>query len=231
MIKVSILLSLVMLTFSTVPKITVYVESLCPGCNQLESTVISDFYDFANNSQLGELEVIYYGNAKEIQEASGFTYKCQHGEAECVGNIKESCVQRHLELKKSHKILSCISKTMYDSGMTADFTRVFDDCVGDATDLSTINSCVANEASQIQHENAANTGTHKYVPWIILDGVHTDEIQNQISNNMVGYLCNLAKKRGSTVEGCDNTSNESIKFLDFENDVCYNHFAKFANLK
>ena len=43
MIKVSILLSLVMLTFSTVPKITVYVESLCPGCNQLESTVISDF--------------------------------------------------------------------------------------------------------------------------------------------------------------------------------------------
>ena len=34
-----------------------------------------------------------YGNAKEIPNADGtYTYQCQHGDEECIGNFREACI-------------------------------------------------------------------------------------------------------------------------------------------
>lgn len=34
---------------------------------------------------------------------------------------------------------------------------------------------------------------HTYVPWITLEGVHTEEIQNEAENNLVGLICKTYK--------------------------------------
>lgn len=30
---------------------------------------------------------------------------------------------------------------------------------------------------------------HKYVPWITVNGIHTDEIQNKAGNNLIEFVC------------------------------------------
>ena len=34
---------------------------------------------------------------------------------------------------------------------------------------------------------------HNYVPWIVVDGQHDDEIQNAAMDNLVGLVCKLYK--------------------------------------
>ena len=32
---------------------------------------------------------------------------------------------------------------------------------------------------------------HNYVPWIVVDGKHTDELQEAAQTNLVGLVCSL----------------------------------------
>jgi hypothetical protein len=34
---------------------------------------------------------------------------------------------------------------------------------------------------------------HKYVPWIVINGEHTDELQNEAQTNLVALVCKLYK--------------------------------------
>ena len=36
---------------------------------------------------------------------------------------------------------------------------------------------------------------HKYVPWIVINGEHTDELQNEAQTNLVALVCKLYKVR------------------------------------
>ena len=45
---------------------------------------------------------------------------------------------------------------------------------------------------------------HNYVPWIVVDGQHDNEIQTAAMNNLVGLVCKLYKV--VTVKLCKQTS-------------------------
>ena len=49
----------------------------------------------------------------------------------------------------------------------------------------------------LQHDNAALTEqltpAHEYVPWVTLNGVHTEDIQNQAQDNLVELICKTYK--------------------------------------
>ena len=55
------------------------------------------------------------------------------------------------------------------------------------------------EGNRLEHAMGAKTESldppHHYVPWIVVDGEHTDQIQNQAMDNLVGLVCSLYKVR------------------------------------
>jgi interferon gamma-inducible protein 30 len=52
---------------------------------------------------------------------------------------------------------------------------------------------VSKLGNNLQHEFAVLTGQldppHQYVPWIVLNGVHTEKIQDEAETDLVGLIC------------------------------------------
>jgi interferon gamma-inducible protein 30 len=51
--------------------------------------------------------------------------------------------------------------------------------------------------NDLQHANAVLTEQlnppHNYVPWVTLNGVHTEDINNEALEDLVGLICNAYK--------------------------------------
>lgn len=65
-------------------------------------------------------------------------------------------------------------------------------------DYSKIDACANSKlGNQLEHLNALKTGSlqppHKYVPWIVVNGQHTDEIQNEAQTDLVKFVCKTYK--------------------------------------
>jgi interferon gamma-inducible protein 30 len=60
--------------------------------DELGTSLIIHFH-FADN--VLAVGMYPYGNAREIQLPDGqYSFKCQHGQPECVGNLIEACLQK-----------------------------------------------------------------------------------------------------------------------------------------
>ena len=57
----------------------------------------------------------------------------------------------------------------------------------------------SKQGNDLQHQNALKTGAldppHKYVPWIVLNGQHTDDIEQRALNDLVGLVCQTYQVR------------------------------------
>ena len=47
----------------------------------------------------------------------------------------------------------------------------------------------SEEGNRYQHEMAQRTGEHKYVPWIMVDGVHDEGKEAKILESLVEFIC------------------------------------------
>ena len=59
-----------------------------------------------------------------------------------------------------------------------------------------------------EHEMAVKTQSlyppHQYVPWVVAQGTHSDDIQNQISSSLLNYVCQEYKGEDRSPD-CGNT--------------------------
>jgi interferon gamma-inducible protein 30 len=174
-----------------IPKIEVYVESLCPDCVNFIAGEFTNFYLY-NNPNLAEVNFIPYGNAEEAwnETTHRWDFTCQHKENECYGNLIETCSIYHLGRVKSYDVIMCIENNIAEFGLNFDDTLAH--CVTDSVLLNEIKECVGSEfGNKIQHEMAQKTAKHSWVPWIVVDGVHDETVENAILTDMIGYLCSL----------------------------------------
>ena len=40
-----------------------------------------------------------------------------------------------------------------------------------------------------EHQMAQKTETHTWVPWVVVNGIHDPEVENQIINSLIDYVC------------------------------------------
>ncbi|KAI4904259.1 hypothetical protein NFI96_031790 [Prochilodus magdalenae] len=69
-------------------EVTVYYESLCPGCRSFMTEQL--FPTWIMLRDIMRVHLVPYGNAKELSKENSFS--CQHGEPECQANIIEACI-------------------------------------------------------------------------------------------------------------------------------------------
>ena len=200
-----------------VPQIDVFVESLCPDCMQFISGSFKEFYQY-KVPNLAEVNFITFGNAKEQWDETSkkWLFTCQHKENECYGNLIETCAINIMGRVESYEVLICIEENVYK--FEKNFNELVKHCVENDQTLEKIKTCVTSDmGNRWQHEMAQKTTEHKWVPWVVVNGVHDEVVENKILNNMVDYLCSLPGSQ------CNNDDND-IKFNQLSFSLLPNNF-------
>lgn len=172
-------------------KVGLYYESLCPGCRSFITSML-----YPTSVLLGDimdLTLVPYGNAQESFDGEKYIFTCQHGEQECVGNMIEACL---LNMTSSNAFL-----TIFCMESSKDPIKAAQSCVElFSPDLSwkSVMSCVNGDlGNQVMHQNALKTKAlkppHTYVPWITINGEHSEELQNKAFSALVPLVCDLYK--------------------------------------
>ncbi|XP_007424545.2 gamma-interferon-inducible lysosomal thiol reductase [Python bivittatus] len=171
--------------------VSLYYESLCPACRQFLVMTLFPTWLMLNN--IMNVTLVPYGNAKESKEAAKWHFECQHGEDECLGNMIETCLT-HLHPRVAFVLIFCMESSI-------DVIHNLPLCLklyAPEISLANITACVNGDlGNKLMHENAKLTRalqpSHEYVPWILINGVHTDKLQTQAEESLFELVCKLYK--------------------------------------
>ena len=184
-------------TQKVIPKITIYMESLCPYCIEFITTSIKEFYAKVTKPNVADIEIIPYGNANEIYDPTTkkYLFTCQHGDNECYGNLILTCSINILGRIRGQLNLICILDNIYKNNR--DFDLTLEECLSSDTEsLQEIKDCVKSDiGNQYQHQMAGKTLDHLGVPWILVDGVYDEETNDKIWESLIDYLCGDDKSK------------------------------------
>jgi len=169
-------------------RVELYYESQCPGCRSLITTSFADAFATEGFLKMADIAFVPYGNAHETGSASeGWTFSCQHGETECVYNAMETCGLSYISsTQKAFDFVNCIEHND-ESRTSHDYDSVLDKCATEASiaksQSAQIKTCyTGSQGNSLEHAMALSTEnlspSHEYVPWVVGQGVHSDEIQN-----------------------------------------------------
>jgi len=174
--------------------VELYYESFCPGCRHFITTMLYPTFDKLRDAGIMKVAIYPYGNAHESKNPDGsWKFDCQHGEKECLGNILEVCIMQQLNWDSDLylPVISCMEGA--DNPISS--------ARGCVSALSSVNyeavkKCAAGkEGNKLEHSMGAKTESldppHKYVPWIVVNGEHTDDLQEKAQTDLLGLVCTL----------------------------------------
>jgi len=179
-----------------------YMESLCPYCKEFINDQLTPTW--GKIAEIINLTVVPYGNAKEEYDSTNkkWVFTCQHGPDECVGNLIETCA---INLLKNQTVwypfIACIEAAEGPS-----IKVLAQQCAKTlGINYDQIDACYnSQQGNDWQHQNAVTTGAlnppHQYVPWISLNGVHTDDIQAKAQEDLLNLICSTYQ--GAKPAGC-----------------------------
>jgi len=186
--------------------ISLYYESLCPGCRAfIKEQLIAANKAFGPSKPGSVLHVSLfpYGNAQESFNGSQWVFNCQHGQQECIGNVIETCSMSLLHNFTTYwPYITCIETSPNET----DMLLVGKECANKlGIDFIPIQACAMGSlGNQLEHKMAEATAAlvppHKYVPWIVVNGVHTEEIQSAAQTDLIKLVCDTYK--GPTPQVC-----------------------------
>merc|ERR1719427_384529 len=172
-------------------QVDLYYESLCPYCRQFITEQLYPTWNKLYNTRIFNVSIVPYGNAQEKQVSPDkYEYECQHGPDECTLNLVENCVMKHTgdAIEKYFPVINCIESS---DQPIADSKK----CVEKAgLKWKTIEKCVnGSEGNMLIHKAAMKTSAlnppHKYVPWIVVNGAHSDDMQQDAQSDLLKFVC------------------------------------------
>ncbi|NXR12774.1 GILT reductase, partial [Semnornis frantzii] len=199
-------------------EVTLFYESLCPACRWFLVQQLFTTWLLLPAEALS-ITLVPYGNAEvgagpaqcrgcspwccqacsdwlfaQERNVSGkWQFQCQHGPEECLGNMIETCLMHEAKNFSSYfPVIFCL-----ESGSSV--TKNLEACLqvyAPQLDLGRIAACVQGDmGAALMHHNAQLTQAldppHQYVPWVVINGKHTDELQEQAQTSLLGLICRL----------------------------------------
>ncbi len=210
--KILLILLGLSLISSSVVKIDVLFESLCPYCKDLIKRSFNEFLDFPDHDKLAVINWVPFGNAYDHWDEAKqeWVTECQHGPQECVGNLVEVCARKKLDLASYYNFLVC-----FENNFTAkdNAYKAAKKCSPDQGDA--INYCAqGKEGNILLHEASLETpDSIEYNPWIVVNGEHDTDAESDITDSLVDYLCKDRKDIPSCVKHMDMKSLKALAIL------------------
>ncbi|XP_075878691.1 gamma-interferon-inducible lysosomal thiol reductase-like [Nelusetta ayraudi] len=170
--------------------VTLYYESLCPYSRWFLTLKLLPTYILL--SDIMEVKLVPYGNT-QVNTAGSFV--CQHGQDECDLDMITACVLHYLE-DYSFKFwfVECLlssTNILKDAKMcfeTYTFYRSWEDVLG---------CFFGPEGMGLMHKYANDTRAlrpqHTYVPWVTINGEHTDSLNEKAHTSLFLLVCDLYK--------------------------------------
>ena len=137
-----------------------------------------------------------YGNAQEEKNGDHYDFTCQHGEDECTGNLIDTCAINTAGRNNTMAwwpFVLCVESSSDTPAAAAP------GCAKQhGMDWHAIDQCTkSSQGNQWEHEMAVATDalkpSHQYVPWLVLNGEHTESLQNKLMDNAVRVICDTYK--------------------------------------
>lgn len=187
-----------------IPKVQVrfLMESLCVDCKRFMVEQLFPTYGLLGDTVM-DLKVFPFGNAE--LSASAKTVTCQHGLAECDANSFEQCaIHIYPYAPRYLPFLFCLD-TSLPMGYSDDiFPRsVFADCARrSALDFDSIAACHDNPEQSWRLQKQAAKATpkeHSYVPWVMINGVHTFDEEK---DSLLHVVCKIYHENGGQHAAC-----------------------------
>ncbi len=190
------------------PKLQIYVESLCENCVQFEIINIKQLRENPSRDLLvSSLEIIPFGNAMEdaISKPGKRSFHCQHGPKECYGNTILNCAFNKLNSQDDREDFTiCFAEQINkQTRLESNLDQITHNCLTERIDVAeSILQCANGvEGGELMHEAARRTKQHTYVPYVLVDGIHTEDIEEKVEDNLIKYLCEKSKLVNK-VPGC-----------------------------
>ena len=194
-IILSIFLALTIYVSAEEPlQIQFFTESLCPDCIQFLTTSLAQAIKVPNFLDMANITIYPYGNAYESYDSTTglWIFKCQHGSTECYGNLVEVCAQSIYSGLDFWNWIICVEANVVSIG---NFDTTGASCAQNyGLDFAPIKFCTSSsESNALQHGAAVVTESlnpvHQYVPWITVDFKHDINVENDILNSLLDYVC------------------------------------------
>jgi interferon, gamma-inducible protein 30 len=125
-----------------------------------------------------------------------WSFTCQHGQRECEGNLIETCA---IKLYESDFYTKALPYIICLEANSADWTSQSKKCASQyGLDFNAINTCATSKqgrqfVAQIADVTDNLNPVHTYVPWVVVNGVHSTTSENAVQSNMVKYVCSIYK--------------------------------------
>ena len=195
-VKLFLLISLIIIANTSSPlTINLYYESMCPYCSQFITTSINEFYNEKKFTNV-VINLIPYGLAEESSNLfkGGYTYKCHHGENECLGNAVHACIEDIVGRINSYQFIICIENMVKKT--KGDFLKASEMCLRDFDGLyQQVSECAQGKrGSELLHKNRLRTPSINYVPYITVNGWHNEQYESDIRKNIIEFLCRYEKE-------------------------------------
>ncbi|XP_061652689.1 gamma-interferon-inducible lysosomal thiol reductase [Phyllopteryx taeniolatus] len=171
-------------------QLAVYYESLCPDCIMYLTQVLYPTWVLLQD--ILSVQLVAFGNAQETPSGSKYVFKCQHGEQECLGNMIQTCLLNMSD--NAFLIIFCMEAS-------TDVIAAAKICVhlySPELSWERLMSCVTGDVgNQLLHQNALRTEAldppHQSVPWVTINGEHTDDLQKKATTSLFPLVCSIYK--------------------------------------
>uniref|UniRef100_A0A8C4GAF7 Gamma-interferon-inducible lysosomal thiol reductase n=1 Tax=Denticeps clupeoides TaxID=299321 RepID=A0A8C4GAF7_9TELE len=165
-------------------EVTLYYESLCPGCRAFLTEQL--FPTWTMLKDIMKVHLVPYGNAEERQNS----VICQHGENECLGNMLESCI--------IHAVDHVAFQIIYCMESSSDVLKACLQLYAPSVRWETISSCATGAVGRsLMHKNAVKTRflepAHTHVPWVTFNGEYRDDWEDGAMSSLFSLVCSLYK--------------------------------------
>lgn len=188
-------------------ELALYFESLCPDCQLFIRQQLYPTY--LKVGEIFNLTLVPYGNAEERRQGDTWVFECQHGPKECEGNLIETCAIAILNnISASFPFIHCFEiNSENEEPQNAEPAAIGEKCAKSlGIDYEPIGACATGpKGNELEHQMALKTNAlepqHEYVPWVTLNGKHTEKMQRKAENNLLALVCEYYT--GTKPSACD----------------------------
>lgn len=192
--------------------IDLYYETLCPYCRRFIANSLVPLWNHSDFRAIVNIKLVPFGNAmilplQNVSEGYRFwhqdmidknmsnIFECQHYERECFGNRMHVCAIDLFRGPEYFPLISCMEAAVHDSLEKSSY-----ECAAklgiNLNKLDELRVCThgrkGNElmakmgrATQLLQKPA---GPKEWVPWVVLNGVHSDMAEKDGKANNTGFL-------------------------------------------
>uniref|UniRef100_H2YDR8 Saposin A-type domain-containing protein n=1 Tax=Ciona savignyi TaxID=51511 RepID=H2YDR8_CIOSA len=175
-------------------EVGVFFESLCPDSIKFITTQLFPTWLKLKATGIMNITIFPYGKAKMQQDGSTWNFTCQHGPRECRGNLIENCL-----MNATHNITERYLPVVQCMESAKDPIQAAEPCIVSAgLNWTSIDICASGaDGATLMHRVGVATEalnpTLNWVPWITINGMHTDHIQSMAVDDLHTLVCDTYK--------------------------------------